>query len=57
MRISSNVLKLAILVLLGMMTVLFMLFDKTESAVDAMTHIFAFAVGTVLHSMVQTPPN
>ena len=53
MRITTNVLKLAILIVLALLTAVILLFDKTESAVDAMTHTFAFAIGTLLHSMIQ----
>ena len=51
MRISNNMLKLAFMAIISIVTIVVVLWDNDGAAQDAMTHAFALAVGALLHSM------
>lgn len=53
MRVTQNVLKLAVLILLGFITIAIIALGKTESAQDAFTHMLAVCIGTILHTVSQ----
>ena len=50
MRISSNFLKLAVLIVLACVTTAIIVLGKAESAQDAFSHMLAVCIGTILHS-------
>ena len=51
MRISNNVLKLAFMIIISLVTVVVVLWDNDGEAQNAITHAFALTIGALLHSM------
>ena len=53
MRITQNVLKLALLIILSIVTCAIILLGKSEGAQDAFSHMLAVCIGTILHTTSQ----
>ena len=51
MRVTSNMLRLAVLIILAFVTTAIIILGKAESAQDAFSHMLAVCIGTILHSI------
>ena len=51
MRLTSNLIKLALLLAVTVMTLTVVLFDADKAAQDGITHMAALVLGGLLHSL------